>query len=167
MICSSLSVIMFGDNNSFVFTANLKRISSALFQWQQYSISRQGSSPHSWSQQRTFYLISFLFSWELFTTMHDSHTSVWQVDIQFVCRGDSLWSTVNFFWIGKRTWHNSRMSFTNWSLTLKSVPFSSLPQLLTNSFCVKFSNLARMVSTGMVFHSFPAQVVNTMKRDVF
>uniref|UniRef100_A0A3P9CAZ4 Neuron navigator 3 n=1 Tax=Maylandia zebra TaxID=106582 RepID=A0A3P9CAZ4_9CICH len=51
------------------------------------------------------------------------------------------------FWIklrrtGNRTLRRSRISLGNWSFTLKSVPFSSLPRLFTCSFCLNWLNLA-------------------------
>ncbi len=44
--------------------------------------------------------------------------------------------------IGNKILRRSRISLGNWSFTLKSVPFSSLPRLFTCSFCLKYPNLA-------------------------
>ncbi len=51
--------------------------------------------------------------------------------------------------IGNRILRRSRISLGNWSFTLKSVPFSSLPRLFTCSFCLKYPNLATItVASG-------------------
>ncbi len=68
--------------------------------------------------------------------------------------------------IGNRILRRSRISLGNWSFTLKSVPFSSLPRLFTCSFCLKYPNLAT-IGRGLGAPGFFAPIRWTLSKHMF
>lgn len=62
-------------------------------------------------------------------------------------------SVMFFFLIGNRTSLLSRISIGYWLFTLKFTPRSSLPRLLTHSFCLYCSNFA-MIGQGRLLSGF-------------